>query len=91
MERPATKQQRTPLPPIQKVELRRPTITEVDHTATKQQRTPLPTVQKVELKQPTITEDDVRLRAYEIYLKRGANPGDEVGDWLQAERELRAN
>jgi len=59
-------------------------------TAARQQRTPLPATQKVELKQPTITEDDVRLRAYEIYLKRGDNPGDEVADWLQAERELRA-
>jgi len=59
--------------------------------ATARQRTPLPATQKVELKQPTITEDDVRRRAHEIYLKRGTNPGDEVGDWLQAERELRAN
>jgi hypothetical protein len=36
-------------------------------------------------------ETDLRLRAYEIYLKRGSNPGDEMGDWLQAERELKAN
>jgi hypothetical protein len=60
------------------------------HTAKTQQRTPLPATEKVELKQPTITEDDVRFRAYEFYLKRGANPGDEVGDWLQAELELQA-
>jgi Protein of unknown function (DUF2934) len=31
----------------------------------------------------------IRQRAYEIYLARGAAPGDEVEDWLQAERELR--
>jgi hypothetical protein len=43
------------------------------------------------LKQPTFTENDLRLRAYEIYLKRGPNPGNEMGDWLQAERELKAN
>ena len=60
-------------------------------TATARQRAPLPATQKVELKHPTITEDDVRRRAHEIYLKRGTNPGDEVGDWLQAERELLAN
>jgi hypothetical protein len=60
-------------------------------TATARQRAPLPATQKVELKRPTITEDDVRRRAYELYLKRVANSGDEVGDWLQAERELRAN
>ena len=62
-------------------------------TAKTQQRTPLPATQKVGLKQPTFTEDDVRLRAYQIYLNRGENPGDdpcdEVGDWLQAEQELR--
>ena len=52
------------------------------------QQTPLPATQKVELKQPTMTEDDVRLRANQIYLNRGTNPGDEVSDWLQAEREL---
>ena len=60
-------------------------------TAKTQQRTPLPATQKVELKHPTIMEEDVRHRAYEFYLKRGANPGDEVSDWLQAERELQAN
>ena len=35
------------------------------------------------------TEEEIRQRAYEIYLARGAAPGDEVEDWLQAERELR--
>ena len=67
----------------------------VGRTAKTQQRTPLPATQKVGPKQPTFTEDDVRLRAYEIYIKRGENPGDdpgdEVSDWLQAERELQAN
>jgi DUF2934 family protein len=31
---------------------------------------------------------EIRNRAYEIYLQRGAQPGYEVEDWLQAEREL---
>jgi len=31
---------------------------------------------------------EIRLRAYEIYLERGALPGSELEDWLQAEREL---
>jgi hypothetical protein len=60
-------------------------------TATKQKLSPLPATQKVEPKQPTITENEVRLRAYELYLERGAIPGDEVRDWLQAERELLAD
>ena len=33
-------------------------------------------------------EREIRARAYEIYLQRGGQPGDEVEDWLQAEREL---
>ncbi len=33
-------------------------------------------------------EDKVRQRAYEIYLARGAQQGDEVSDWLAAEREF---
>ena len=33
-------------------------------------------------------EQEIRNRAYEIYLQRGAQSGYEVEDWLQAEREL---
>jgi hypothetical protein len=33
-------------------------------------------------------EQEIRNRAHEIYLQRGAQPGYEVEDWLQAEREL---
>ncbi|MGA2077754.1 MAG: DUF2934 domain-containing protein [Terriglobia bacterium] len=33
----------------------------------------------------------MRHRAYELYLQRGAAPGNDVNDWLQAELELRAN
>jgi len=32
-------------------------------------------------------EQEIRDRAYEIYLQRGAQPGDELEDWLQADRE----
>ena len=32
--------------------------------------------------------DEVRRRAYEIYLQRGGIPGQELEDWLQAEREI---
>ena len=33
-------------------------------------------------------EEEIRRRAYEIYLERGAQPGLELEDWFQAEREL---
>jgi Protein of unknown function (DUF2934) len=31
---------------------------------------------------------EIRRRAYENYLERGEQPGHELDDWLQAEREL---
>ena len=33
-------------------------------------------------------EQEIRNRAYEIYLQRRAGSGFEVEDWLQAEREV---
>jgi len=35
-------------------------------------------------------EDEIRRRAYEIYLQRGNAPGSQHDDWLAAEREIRA-
>jgi NADPH:quinone reductase-like Zn-dependent oxidoreductase len=35
-------------------------------------------------------EDEIRTRAHELYLARGGEPGRELEDWLQAERELTA-
>lgn len=36
-----------------------------------------------------ITEHDIARRAYDLYLARGGEPGHQLDDWLQAERELR--
>ena len=45
--------------------------------------------QKVVPQEPAaVTDEEIRQRAYEIYLNRGATPGFELDDWLQAEREL---
>ena len=33
--------------------------------------------------------ETIRLRAYEIFLARGATHGDDLADWLIAERQLR--
>jgi hypothetical protein len=39
---------------------------------------------------PTVvTEQQIRERAYQIYLARNGRPGDPAADWAQAERELR--
>ncbi len=39
---------------------------------------------------PSDLESEIRLRAYELYQQRGANPGSEQEDWLAAEREVLA-
>lgn len=40
---------------------------------------------------PLPSVEDVRFRAYEIYLQRNSHSyGDALSDWLQAERELLA-
>jgi hypothetical protein len=33
-------------------------------------------------------EHEIRRRAFEVYLERGSEPGRDLEDWLQAEREL---
>ena len=38
----------------------------------------------------TVPEERIRNRAHAIYEERGAAPGRDVDDWLQAERELRS-
>jgi len=45
-----------------------------------------PVQSQVWVAQPS--DDDIRFRAYEIYVARGEQPGRDVDDWLQAEREL---
>jgi len=34
------------------------------------------------------SQEEIRRRAYEIYLERAGLPGNEVDDWHRAEREL---
>jgi hypothetical protein len=35
-----------------------------------------------------VPDEQIRLRAYEIFLQRGEQPDRDLDDWLQAEREL---
>ena len=41
-----------------------------------------------ELLPQSTREQEIRNRAYEIYLQREPESGDEAQDWFQAEREL---
>ncbi len=34
------------------------------------------------------THEEIELRAYQIFIERGGEPGHDVEDWLQAESEL---
>jgi len=34
------------------------------------------------------TREEIELRAHQIYVERGGAHGQDVNDWLQAEREL---
>jgi hypothetical protein len=36
------------------------------------------------------SDEEIRQRAYEIHCERGCAHGQELDDWLQAERELKA-
>lgn len=38
-----------------------------------------------------VGEEEIRQRAYEIYVTRGSAPGRELQDWLDAEREVHAS
>jgi hypothetical protein len=35
-------------------------------------------------------DEEIRRRAYELYLERGGTPGNESEDWITAEREVRS-
>ena len=49
---------------------------------------PIADVKKQDRPQDSTREQEIRRRAYEIYLERGAQSGHELEDWLNAEREV---
>jgi hypothetical protein len=56
-------------------------------TITKPAKTP-PELPGKEESRPVATIEQIRQRAYELYLERGNGAGSETDDWLQAEAEL---
>ena len=42
------------------------------------------------IKNKELAKEDVAHRAYELYVQRGGEPGNDVDDWLRAEKELGA-
>jgi hypothetical protein len=47
-----------------------------------------PTPRKPRAAKKRPTPEQIQLRAYEIYLERCGAPGNELEDWVRAEREL---
>ena len=41
-----------------------------------------------ERRRSVLTSEEIRQRAFEIYIERGGIQGSDLHDWLQAEREL---
>lgn len=35
-----------------------------------------------------VSIDDIRVRAFHLYLKRGGKHGNDIQDWLKAERQI---
>lgn len=58
------------------------------HRRAREQPSERPTVGALSVKQPPM-EEEIRMRAYYIYLERSGIDGNDVDDWLQAELELR--
>lgn len=54
----------------------------------KKPKNTLPATKKSPSTKSALTHEEIAQRAYEIYLERGGAPGDALGDWTQAEREL---
>jgi hypothetical protein len=54
----------------------------------KTKEAPAPKTKKAAAPKAKPTQDQIAARAYEIYLERGATPGDPMQDWLRAELEL---
>jgi hypothetical protein len=40
------------------------------------------------IQQRELSKDAIAHRAYELYVERGVEPGNEVDDWVKAEKEL---
>ena len=47
------------------------------------------TEQTDEVLERVLSHEQIAVRAYHLYLERGKTPGDQLLDWVTAERELR--
>lgn len=59
-------------------------------STTSRKKSSPPAAHKMALVAAEPSQAAIEARAYGLYLARGAHEGDAFGDWVQAERELRA-
>jgi len=60
-----------------------------EHQNVESQVTSAPQGEAVNISAPDSPHlEAIRIRAYEIYIERGGQPGHDLDDWLQGEREL---
>jgi len=60
-----------------------------EHQNVESQVTSAPQGEAVNISAPDSPRlEAIRIRAYEIYIERGGQPGHDLDDWLQGEREL---
>jgi hypothetical protein len=50
----------------------------------------LPELKKFAPPTPINVEEEIRRRAYELYMQRGCTPGQDHSDWVEAELEIMA-
>jgi hypothetical protein len=49
----------------------------------------VPTAKEVAMiERKELTKEDIAHRAYELFVERGSTPGNDIEDWVRAEKEL---
>lgn len=69
---------------------REPDPNKIQDDPTRIQQAPGDAMSNVAGEPPEPAEEEIRARAYQMYLERGGEHGMDFDDWLRAERELKA-
>jgi hypothetical protein len=70
--------------------VRKHSATSVDPDGSEQQATAADLPVPLAFENDVDLAEEIRVRAYELYLARGGAPGSEMDDWCDAEREILA-
>ena len=67
-------------------EIKMKTVKTIVKTKSASKKAALPAVAPTVAKQDKVIHEDIRLKAYELYLERNGAAGNDTQDWLTAER-----